>query len=68
MQKPENEWADEYLQQIEDCEARESRLSDWDRGFLDSIKAQLTQRSPRPLSVKQIDKLDEIFERATKKG
>ena len=63
-----DEWADEYLQQIEDCEARESRLTDWDRGFLDSLKAQLTRRVPRPLTARQIDVLDSVWERATKKG
>lgn len=57
---------DEHLQQIEDCEARESRLTDWDRGFIDSIKAHLTGGGS--LSEKQAAKLDEIWERATTRG
>lgn len=61
-----SDWTSEYLQLIEDCEARESRLSDWDRQFLDSIKNQLADG--RPLSRKQTDKLDEIWERATARG
>ena len=59
-------WADEYLQQITDCENRESRLSDWDRTFLDSIKRRLEQGIA--LTTKQIEKLDEVWERATKNG
>lgn len=59
-------WASEYLQLIEDCEARESRLSEWDGTFLDSIKKQI--ENGRSLSPKQIEKLDEIWERATARG
>lgn len=61
-----SDWTTEYRQQIEDCEKRESRLSDWDRTFLDSISGQLAKG--RALSPKQIEKLDEIWERATARG
>lgn len=27
-------WADEYLTMLDDCEKREERLTDWERGFL----------------------------------
>lgn len=57
---------DEHLQLIEDCEARESRLSDWDRQFLDSVKRQL--EGGGSLTEKQSDKLGEIWERATARG
>jgi hypothetical protein len=57
---------EEQLQQIEDCENRESRLSDWDRSFLDSIKRQL--EGGGSLTEKQSDKLDEVWERATARG
>lgn len=57
---------DDHLQLIEDCENRESRLSDWDRSFLDSIKRQL--EGGGTLTEKQSDKLDEIWERVTAKG
>jgi hypothetical protein len=53
-------------QLIEDCESREDRLTDWERGFIDSIKRQLTDG--RRLSEKQIDRLDGIWERVTAKG
>jgi hypothetical protein len=34
-------WADEYITLIEDCEKREERLSDWERGFIDSLRRQI---------------------------
>lgn len=57
---------DDYAQLIEDCEHRAKRLSDWDRGFIDSIKKQL--ESSRSLSRKQSDLLDEIWNKATAAG
>lgn len=57
---------DDTMQLIEDCEARESRLDDWSRSFLDSIKAQLAEG--RALSTKQVEKLGEIWDRATERG
>lgn len=57
---------DDTMQLIEDCEARESRLSDWDRSFIDSIKHQLA--AGRALTEKQAAKLDDIWERATARG
>jgi hypothetical protein len=56
----------EYLQLVEDCTARDSRLTDWDRTFLDSIFNQLAARGS--LSPKQSEKLDEIWERVTALG
>ena len=56
----------ETMQLIEDCEARESRLSDWDGQFLDSLRRQL--EAGRTLSEKQDAKLNEIWERATANG
>jgi len=51
---------------VEDCEAREARLTEWERGFVDSIRRQL--EADRPLSKKQGETLDEIWERATARG
>ena len=59
-------WKDEYQTQIDDCEKRESMLTDWERGFIDSLSKQL-DRDNRP-SPKQIDTLDNILEKATKRG
>lgn len=61
-----SDWTSEYQQLIDDCEARESRLSDWDRDFIDSIKLRLSRGTA--LTPKQIEKLDQIWERATARG
>jgi len=56
----------EHEQMVEDCEQRESRLTDWQRGFIDSIGKQL--RDGRSLTSKQVEALDDIWERATARG
>lgn len=59
-------WQDEYATLLYDCEAREERLSDWERGFCDSLRRQIEQgRRPTP---KQIESLDRAWERATARG
>ena len=57
-------WADEYFDMIGDCQYRESLLSEWETHFLDSIEDQL--ESGRMLTNKQIEKLEDIWERVTK--
>lgn len=52
-----------WLLMIADCEDRESKLSDWERQFLDSIKNQLHRGGT--LSRKQEETLDDIWERVT---
>lgn len=59
-------WADEYITLLDDCEKREERLTDWERTFVDSLRAQITE-GRRP-TTKQIDALDRAWERATAKG
>ena len=49
-------WADEYMELLDDCEQREDRLTDWERGFVDSLRSQL-EKDRRP-SAKQVDTLD----------
>ena len=61
-----SDWTDEYLTMLEDCEKRESRLTDWERGFVDSLRSQI-ERGARP-TAKQIETLDEIWEKATAAG
>lgn len=61
-----NDWSDEYLTMIRDCEKRESRLTDWERGFVDSLRRQI-ERGLCP-TAKQIETLDEIWEKATARG
>jgi len=60
------EWLNEYFKMINDCEQRESRLSEWDCNFIESIRDRLEQE--KSLSSKQIEKLDEIWEKATSRG
>ena len=55
--------ADDNMVLIEDCEKRESKLSDWDRLFLDSIRAQLEKDKPH--TERQIAALEGIWERIT---
>jgi hypothetical protein len=55
--------SDEHLTMVEDCEKRESKLSDWERGFIDSLRAQLD--SDRALTPKQAEILDSIWDRVT---
>lgn len=51
---------------IEDCEAREERLSDWERNFIDSLRNQI--EAGRVLSERQAETLDRIWEKATARG
>jgi hypothetical protein len=61
-----SEWQSEYITLLDDCEAREDRLTDWERGFVDSLRKQIDGgRRPSP---KQIDALDSVWERATARG
>jgi len=61
-----NSYANEYLTMIEDCERREDRLTDWERGFIDSLRHRLEANNF--LTFKQTALLDDIWERVTKKG
>lgn len=59
-------WTSEYLTLLDDCEKREQRLSDWERGFVDSLRHQL-EAGRRP-STRQVETLDTIWERVTARG
>ncbi len=56
-------YSGEYSKMVEDCEARESRLTDWERRFISSIGEQL--ENERPLSEKQVESLERIWDRVT---
>ena len=60
------DWTTEYLQLIADCEARESRLSEWEAGFIDSIRRQLEHG--RTLTGPQDETLNRIWNKATERG
>lgn len=66
MKSKQTDWTSEYLQLIEDCEQRESRLTPWEISFLDSIKPRLA--SGISLSERQTETLDKIWERVTARG
>lgn len=55
--------SDDMAQMIEDCENRESKLSEWEQRFISSISRQLERG--RGLSVKQVETLETIWERVT---
>lgn len=56
-------WAKVYSGMIDECEELESRLPDWERGFLGSVRKQLD--SGDILSEKQTDKLEALHTRVT---
>jgi hypothetical protein len=57
---------DEILLMIRDCERRESKLSDWERGFIDSLSDRIGLG--RGVTKLQEDKLEDIWTRVTKEG
>lgn len=54
---------DEHATMVADCEKRESKLTDWERSFIDSLNQQMAKG--RALSEKQAETLDRIWERVT---
>jgi len=59
-------WVEEYLRMIDDCEDRESRLTEWEIGFLESVRTRI--EAALPLSSKQTEVLYRIWDRATARG
>lgn len=51
---------------IDDCEKRESRLTDWEREFIANVSEQLGRG--RGLSPKQAETLERIWDKATERG
>ncbi len=54
---------DEVLDMLQDLEKRESKLTEWEQGFVQSCDEQLA--AGRALSSKQCQKVEEIWERVT---
>lgn len=54
---------DDNVQMVMDCEDRESKLTDWERGFIDSLSNLLAKGYT--LSDKQADELERIWNRVT---
>jgi hypothetical protein len=60
----EKTWQDEYLAMIRDCEENDSKLTDWERNFLDSVSDALSKGYT--LSTKRLDVLNTIWEKVNK--
>lgn len=54
---------DEHIRMIEDCVKRESKMTDYERGFLDSIQHWLDRGIP--LTARQIEILEKIWDKVT---
>lgn len=54
---------DDHQLMLIDCINRESKLTDWERTFIDSLDDQMAKG--HRLSEKQAERLDEIWERVT---
>ena len=61
-----NNSLDDYRTMIDDCSDRESQMSEWECGFIESLDEQLYDT--KSLSTKQIDVLNRIWEKVTKRG
>lgn len=53
---------DEIFILIEDCERRESKLTEWEQKFIQSLSDQMEKT---PLTDKQIQRLERIWKRVT---
>lgn len=60
------DWTSEYVTLLEDCEKRSERLTDWELNFIESLSNQMI--AGRRPSQKQIETLDNIWEKATRRG
>ena len=56
----------DYLDMITDCENRESKLTEWEGEFFESVSEQLYERGS--LSQRQAETLERIWEKCTKEG
>lgn len=59
-------WSEEYLVMVVDCEKREKRLSEWEREFIASLRSRL--EAGRMPTARQVETLNETWERATARG
>ncbi len=53
-------------QMVADCEARESRLTEWEADFIQSLRERID--AGRGLTDRQAEMLDRVWTRATHKG
>jgi hypothetical protein len=65
MARTPSEQDEEHLLLVHDCQSREHHLSEWEREFVESLVQRLKTRA---LTKGEIDKLNEVWEKATAKG
>ena len=56
----------EQIPMIEDCENRDTKMNDWQCGFIDSISIKMADG--KGLTVNEINKLNETWEMVTENG
>ena len=61
-----NDWRSEYYQMIYDIEQRVDKISTWEIDFIESIRDRLDAK--KDLTLKQLETLDAVWEKATKRG
>jgi hypothetical protein len=57
-------WTDEYLTMVADCEQRTDALTEWETGFIASIRSRLERGCT--LTARMIETLDAIWDRVTR--
>ena len=57
-------WRDTYGSMVEDCMEQGENLTEWEWGFLESIELQLANE--RVPTAKQVEKLEQIWEKVTR--
>jgi len=57
--------SEEIEQMVEDCEKRESKMSEWECGFIQSMRETIDAGNGRNLSPKQIEIIERIWEKVT---
>jgi len=55
--------AEDHPQMVLDCWNRKTKLSEWERNFIENVSAQLARK--QPLRPAQIEVLDELWEKVT---
>lgn len=58
------DWTSEYADMLDDCMKRESRMTEWEQSFCDSLSMQIS--AGRIPTARQIETLDRIWEKVTK--
>jgi hypothetical protein len=52
---------EQQLDWLDECEEQESKLTEWERGFIESLRVQLGNE--RPLTEKQLSTLEGIWKK-----